>query len=171
MADLADPTTSKTPRKGDKQADKEIAKFEQERKEATNTLATLREELGKSKYIKWDQAKKDPAGVKAECEKVLEYFTIHANILKEVEERGQRLTEILKQTRLMRNTLTTNAFADKPLTEDEEAEEQFDEMVLEHVRNSERRRKQSRQARGNESEATPLRHKCNTTIDILSDSE
>ncbi|KAI5310328.1 hypothetical protein KEM55_008465 [Ascosphaera atra] len=107
-------------------------------------------------------AKADPEGLRADCERLLEYFDIQEVIPKENQQSGDRLISIIRRRRLLRQSLTENAFADYPCSEEES-----EAAVPASRKKQKQQRQKSRQTREREASKTPLRHK--TTIDLLGD--
>ncbi|KAI5310574.1 hypothetical protein KEM55_005207 [Ascosphaera atra] len=165
MAALADP--NKTTRSQGDKVDKALVTFEKEQEEAKDTLARLREELWDLDYINWPAAKKDPEGLRNQCMQVLDFFAVHADIVEKMDERRGKMVEMLRTARLEGDTLAANPFAEKPRTENEEEDEEFERQIA--SRSS--KRKTPAKSRRTSAKTSASHKKCKTTIDILSDSE
>ncbi|KAI5305375.1 hypothetical protein KEM55_009019 [Ascosphaera atra] len=108
-------------------------------------------------------------GVKRDCEKVLEYLDIEANIMANLVDTGDRLIGVLKRRRFLRRVLEKNSFATKPLTEDEKSDAEFERGIQEMEREQEH--KKSRKAQEREIENSPLKRKKCTTTKPIDDKE
>ncbi|KAI5308021.1 hypothetical protein KEM55_006789, partial [Ascosphaera atra] len=162
---LAD--NSKTTRSQCDKVDKALDTFEKQQEEAKDTLARLREELWELDYINWPAAKKDPEGLRNQCMQVLDFFAVHADIVEKMDERRGKMVEMLRAARLEGDALAANPFAEKPRTEDEEEDEEFERQIA--TRSN--KRKTPSKFRKTLANTPASQKKRKTTIALLSDSE
>ncbi|KAI5301001.1 hypothetical protein KEM55_003326 [Ascosphaera atra] len=159
-----------SPRKSAKLAvDSAINNLEHDLSDQEATLLGLQEDLMKSKLINWNEVKNNPAGVKRDCEKVLEYLDIHAKVLADLAETSDRLNTIIRRRRVLRRALSANPFANKPLTEDELSEEEFERGMRELDQKHSRQKTRNENERDNDE--SPLKHKKRTIVRGIDDDE
>ncbi|KAI5309436.1 hypothetical protein KEM55_003237 [Ascosphaera atra] len=158
-----------TPSKASKTIDIAFSRLEAEFNNNEATLHYLQEDLMSSRLINWDEVKENPQGVKHDCEKVLEYLDIEANIMVNLVALGDRLISVLKRRRFLRHALEKNLFATKPLTEDEESDDEFERGIQEMEHQQER--KKYHKAQEYEIEDSLLKHKEHAITKPIDDQE